>query len=93
MARWLEPTLIENDNLYTLQAAALEPIAYRINLKKAEDGPPDEYLLIENRQKIGFDEDLWGEGIIITHVDDAAPEMERIGYPGQDGWPENGYVS
>lgn len=33
------------------------------------DGHPDEYYLLENRQKIGWDKALPGHGLLITHVD------------------------
>ena len=92
-ANWLEPILIVKDDTYQIQAAALSDDAYRINLNDPSTGQPAEYLLIENRQQVGFDENLPGAGLIIYHIDDAADDMKNRGYPGQEGevpWPQNG---
>jgi len=45
-----------------------EPVAYRL-WKDGNYG--SEYFLVENRQKIGFDSLLPGEGLLIYHIDDA----------------------
>lgn len=36
------------------------------------DGNPDEYWLVENRQKTGFDSTLPGTGLLIYHIDEGA---------------------
>lgn len=33
------------------------------------DGEPNEYFILENRQKTGWDEALEGHGLLITHID------------------------
>lgn len=58
-----------------------------------------EYLIIENRQPIMFDEYFWGNGgIVIYHIDDNAVYVEtgapiwgnhQRGGPFQDDWPGN----
>ncbi len=57
---------------------------------------PGEYLLIENRQKTGFDLQLPQGGLAIWHVDEGKGSMTQNtpnndeGFPGQSGWPGNG---
>ena len=46
---------------------------FRINL-----GDPSEYYLIENRENIGFDQNLPGWGILIWHIDEDAITLGRI---------------
>lgn len=66
---WIEPVIIEKNENFVI----LDPIEsmngqiYKIILNKE----PEEYLLIENRQKIKFDLDLPGEGILIYHIDES----------------------
>ncbi len=43
--------------------------AYRLTVKDTSNG--DEYFLVENRERIGFDTAQPGEGLLIWHVDDA----------------------
>ena len=83
---WLEPVEITQDGEYFIEASALSPNVYVIRDKF----PEDEYILIENRQPIGWDELLWDGGILIWHIDDNAEDNDERGYPGQDGWPGNG---
>lgn len=49
-----------------------------------------EYILLENRQQLGFDVDFWKSGVVIYHIDDLAREQYNRGFPGQGGWPGNG---
>jgi hypothetical protein len=51
--------------------------------------PQGEYLLIENRQLYGIDSILPKAGMAIYHVDEKAG-LDDEGYPGQNGWPQNG---
>ncbi|KAL3914630.1 MAG: hypothetical protein SGILL_006027 [Bacillariaceae sp.] len=61
-----------------------------------EGFPEREFLLIENRQRIGYDKQMAQGGILIWHIDegnggnDFRDSLSREGYPGQAGWPENG---
>ena len=87
-AEWLEPKEITANGDYTLKAAEISDEAYRITL--ADYGVVSEYLLIENRQPLEFDINIWSEGLVIYHIDDAADLQMNLGYPGQEGWPENG---
>ena len=61
-----------------MKAAEISDEAYRINLK---NGPYYEYLMIENRQPLEFDRDLWTGGLVIYHVDEAADEQKALGHP------------
>jgi M6 family metalloprotease-like protein len=65
-----------------------------------EGFPEGEFLLIENRQPIGYDTLLPQGGLAIWHIDfgstgtydalDVFHRQTKEGYPDQDGWPENG---
>jgi M6 family metalloprotease-like protein len=83
---WLEPTLIESDGLYTVQASVETPLVYKIS---AGFPSPNEYLLIENRQPLKWDASFTGGGLVIWHIDNDASGQRNRGYPAQDGWPMN----
>lgn len=86
-AGWVEPILITNTGNFTIEASQIKDQIYRINM----DPEGTQYLLIENRQPIGFDEYLPQGGLAIWHIDEDASNVE--GYPGQEGiipWPLNG---
>ena len=94
-ADWGSPTEITEDGIYTLQPLVTTGEAYRILLGTDEKGEKDEYLLLENRQKLLFDIFMPGTGLAIYQVDDAAPGQRDKGYPGlldENGidFPENG---
>jgi len=82
---WVSPTILSDNGQYSLRASALAKEIFRINIGFHED----EYLLIENRQKIGFDKKLPESGLAIWHIDEKADQSSG-GYPGQHGWPTNG---
>ncbi len=85
-AGWLDPVVIDKSGAFEITASQLSDQIYKINLD--EEGI--EYLLIENRQPIGFDSFLPQGGLAIWHIDEDASNVE--GYPGQEGiqWPLNG---
>ena len=88
-AEWITPTMIEADGIYVAKAAHEGFHAFRINIQP-DYAVTEEYLLIENRQPLGFEANLWGKGLLIAHIDDAAQEQLNKGHPGQPGWPQNG---
>ena len=88
LAEWVNPTVITANGDYTIRPSETSDDVYRITL--ADFGIVSEYLLIENRQPLEFDINIWGEGLVIYHIDDAADLQMNKGYPGQSGWPENG---
>jgi hypothetical protein len=58
---------------------------------QSHNGVHQEYLLLEYRQAIEFDRDLGDNvGLVVYHVDEAVSRMNNRGYPGQQGWPQNG---
>ena len=85
-AGWLIPTPLEASGTYELPPSATNDKVFIIT----EGFPKDEYLLVENRQPIGFDSALPQGGLIVYHVDDDAPFTSRPGHPDQLGWPANG---
>lgn len=87
-AKWLTFQNIKTDGTYTIRPAQTSQESYQIFL--SDQSQDKEYLLIENRQQLSFDEDLWDSGLLIYHIDDAANGMNNRGFPGQPGWPENG---
>lgn len=83
---WLEPTIISDTGLYTIDAATSTPVAYRVDY----NFPQGEYLLIENRQKMGYDLKMPQGGLIIYHIDETVKDHNVEGFPGQTDWPQNG---
>ena len=61
-----------------LPAAEFTPAIYRL---WANGGLTFQYFLVENRQKIGFDAYLPGEGILIWHVNELAYGADDEWYP------------
>ncbi len=88
---WLEPALLRPG------AQVLGELESGANALRLDNGyPPGEYLLIENRQAVGFDSALPQAGLVVWHVDEAKgsfgfndPNTDQ-GFPGQSGWPGNG---
>ena len=65
MVGWLTPTELKEETRITdMEALASHEEAYIIY----NDAYKDEYYIVENRQKVGWDEPLPGSGIIIFHV-------------------------
>ena len=63
---WLTPIeLTDSANITDMPALCDEPLAYLIR----NDGAENEYYIIENRQKRGWDKQLPGSGILVFHVD------------------------
>jgi immune inhibitor A len=54
-----------------IDAAETNRQAFRLPIGSATGG--EEYFLVENRQRTGFDADLPGDGLLIWHVDEAVP--------------------
>ncbi|MBO4597880.1 MAG: M6 family metalloprotease domain-containing protein [Bacteroidaceae bacterium] len=63
---WLTPVeLTTTATITDMPALSDEPVAYLIR----NDGDENEYYIVENRQKKGWDKSLPGSGIIVFHVE------------------------
>ena len=77
---WLSPVELNNDTVIVgMKALSDEPISYLIR----NEGYADEYYLVENRQRKGWDESLPGSGILVVHVD-YDEELFLTGYVNTD---------
>lgn len=85
---YVTPTPITTSGDYTLSASATTPTIFIIN----KGFPNGEYLLIENRQPVGFDTQIGAGGLAIYHIDESKGDFDwsTEGYPGREGWPTNG---
>ena len=83
---WVKVETLTEPGIYEVPQAQTEgAIVYKLS-----DGYRDgEYLLIENRQPVGFDQKIPAGGLAIWHIDEAKPRNDEPGHPGQPGWPEN----
>lgn len=82
---WITPTIVTVPGTYPVPQSIDNEVLYLI----ANNFPALEYLLIENRQSVGFEGDMPQGGLAIWHIDDLA-DFYTQGYPGQSGWPGNG---
>ncbi len=84
---WAKPTVVTGKlNNYTIPNEPESPqTIYRIDIENSEG---EEYFLVENRQKTGFDSALPGSGLLIWHVN----ESKSVGhFPNND--PENFFLT
>lgn len=97
VAGWLEPIVLTDsmtiEGMQALQDGGNAYIMYN-------DGHPDEYFLLENRQHIGWDQGIPGHGLLILHVDykasvwranspNNAPSHQRMTWIPADGQYES----
>lgn len=69
---WITADEIDDPDSYTLQPVIESEKVFKVN------GPDEnEYYLLENRQKNGFDASLPGSGMIIYHVDEDVISAKR----------------
>jgi M6 family metalloprotease-like protein len=69
---WVEPQIVTSDiSLSSIVVPPVEnyPVVYKLWAHDPSENT-SEYFLVENRQKLGFDSALPGEGILIWHIDD-----------------------
>lgn len=65
-AGWLEPICLTEDTEVTAMKALSEGGDAYVIYNEAH---PDEYFLLENRQKTGWDAELPGKGLLVIHAD------------------------
>lgn len=81
---WVTPTVI-SPGIFNAPQVQTTPTVFRINAGY----PNGEYLLVENRQKFGFENNLPQGGLAIWHIDERKGDNKQEGFPGQAGWPGN----
>lgn len=82
---WLAPITISVGGTHNIAQVQTNAVVHKIT----SNFPSQEYLLLENRNKTGYDADIPAAGLAVWHIDDTASHDDE-GYPGQAGWPENG---
>lgn len=66
MCGWLEPIILTDTvSVEKMPPLSDEPVAYAI----MNEANADEYYLLENRQKKGWDTYMYGHGLMVVHVD------------------------
>ena len=79
---FLDPTVVHyNQDQVQLRPVAHYPEVYRL---WGSGAVGREYFLIENRQKLGYDAYLPGEGLLIWHIDETRPDNAAEWFPGKD---------
>ncbi len=76
---WIQPIEITK-TIDSISIPAIETSEGQI-YKYSPKNNSKEYFLIENRQKIGFDSSLPGEGLIIYHIDESMDSNNYAWYP------------
>jgi immune inhibitor A len=64
---WVDPIRITQNQDITIQPSELVPDILMVD----RPFPHEEYLLIENRQALHYDANMWSGGVLVWHIDDA----------------------
>lgn len=91
LAGLVHPRKVKKNGIFQLGASNKhkDAIIIRKGMNKGE------YLLIENRQPTGRDEEMSGGGLLIFHIDENRPHQKSEGYPNmpkeshERDWPGN----
>ncbi len=77
---YVTPTVVTSDlTNETITSMSSQPDVYKL----WKDGSPgNEYFLVQNRQKVGYDSGLPGDGLLIWHVDETQSGNTNEWYPG-----------
>lgn len=69
---WVAPTVVTTALLgQSIPEVETNATVFKMPITSSTSG--DEYFLVENREKVGFDAGLPGGGLLIWHVDDSMP--------------------
>lgn len=71
---WVNPVVVDTNGMWTVNRAEDNPEAYQL---WTDGSPAQEYFLVENRQKTGFDGTLIGSGFLICHIDETIINANR----------------
>lgn len=90
MCGWVSPIeLLRNEQIDSMKPLATKPEVYMVR----NDAYDNEYYMIENRQRVGWDAELPGSGMLILHVDYDreiwAYNLVNTNYHGGGGYPAN----
>jgi M6 family metalloprotease-like protein len=78
---WVTPIQVKGTLTHqTITQAETTPDVYQLLSGSPSTG--GEYFLIENRQKVGFDRELPGAGLLIWHIDERKFDNDHECYPG-----------
>lgn len=73
---WISPVML-TESRRSVPVRRIETYRTESLYKIPYPGLPSEYLLIENRQRVGFDSGLPGDGILVWHIDDSVGSLEK----------------
>jgi M6 family metalloprotease-like protein len=63
---WVKPMMVKNNGFYPVMTAEINPQSLQL---WTAGTPTTEYFFVENRQKVGFDQNLPNPGLCIYHID------------------------
>lgn len=69
LSGWITPTVLTEPTTVTdMESISQNGDVYKV-INDCDDNNVDEYYLLENRQKIGWDKYIPGQGLMVLHVD------------------------
>jgi M6 family metalloprotease-like protein len=75
LLEWIEPVAYNaGTHAVTASASGENPFAVMLFAKHAETDPYSELFVVQNRFRCGNDANLWGDGLLIWHVDATVDE-------------------
>ena len=83
---WVQMEEITQEGTYHLEESQSSNKVYVIR----QGFPQGEYLIVENRQELGYDKGLSQPGLAIYHIDEKASDVGGS-YPGRHNFPQDHY--